>query len=438
MKSEARGFVRQGAWMVAASLSGGLAMMLVHTWVSKACGGAAYAEFKTLLSTFYAVAAVGGGLWLSFGQRTAAAVTEEEVAAVAWSARQTLGAIGLAWVGLAVVLWMVQGRLMEAWKLSGTSGLWATWLLGLLTLWLSVLRGVVQGRQSFGTLGGVAILDGVGRLVAVLVLVTWWRATATGAVMGAVAGSAMAMGAAAWGARDVLARRGGGSAGVGWAGAAVLALQAAALQVFQQYDNLFWASAIPGSALEAWSLGTSYSPAHTVGFGITQFTVPLVLVMLPRVARASALGEGSDTLRLTLWCTAGMGGLAALACTVAPRLPLQVMFFNNPTNWAAAPLVPWFAWGMVLFTLSNVVLNDLVARGKVQVAWLVMVVAVGYVAALGWLRAGWVMLPPMEAYRSGVQVLCAATATLLVGSALARWGLLSRPPSRDAGKAAPQ
>lgn len=58
MKPESRGFVRQGAWMVAAAMSGGLAMMLVHTWVSKACGGAAYAEFKTLLSTFYAVAAV--------------------------------------------------------------------------------------------------------------------------------------------------------------------------------------------------------------------------------------------------------------------------------------------------------------------------------------------------------------------------------------------
>ena len=63
VNGEARGFMRHGAWMVAASLTGGVAMMLVHSWVSRRCGGPAYAEFKTLLSTFYGVAAVGGGLW---------------------------------------------------------------------------------------------------------------------------------------------------------------------------------------------------------------------------------------------------------------------------------------------------------------------------------------------------------------------------------------
>lgn len=412
--------------MVAASMSGGLAMMLVHTWVSKACGGAAYAEFKTLLSTFYAVAAVGGGLWVSFAQRTAAAVTEEGVTTVGRQGRRTLAWIGLGWLVVGCVLWWMQGHLVAAWKLSGVWGLWATWLLGLLTLWLSVLRGMVQGRQRFGSLGGVAILDGVGRLAAVVVLVTWWQASATGAVMGAVVGCGLASALGAWGARDVLALRhsrtsGGGNVG-GWGGAgtALLALQAAALQVFQQYDNLFWAAAIPADALGAWRLGTNYSPAQTVGFGITQFTVPLVLVMLPRVARAAALGEGTGTLRLTMWCTGVMGGLAALACTVAPRLPLQVMFFNNPANWAAAPLVPWFAWAMVMFALANVVLNDLVARGHVRVTWVVAGVAAGYVMVLGWLRPHWVTLPPMEGYRSGVQVLCGATAVLFLASVWAR------------------
>lgn len=432
MKAEARGFVRQGAWMVAASMSGGLAMMLVHTWVSKACGGAAYAEFKTLLSTFYAVAAVGGGLWVSFAQRTAAAVTEEGVATVGREARRTLAWMGWGWLVAGGLLWWMQGRWVAAWKLSGVWGLWATWLLGLLTLGLSVLRGVVQGRQRFWALGGVAILDGVGRLVAVVTLVTWWQASATGAVMGAVVGCGLATALGAWGARDVLGSGGSGGgggvddAGWGWKGTGLLALQAAALQVFQQYDNLFWAAAIPADAVGAWSLGTSYSPAQTVGFGITQFTVPLVLVMLPRVARAAALGEGTGTLRLTLWCTGAMGGLAALACTVAPRLPLQVMFFNNPANWAAAPLVPWFAWAMVLFALANVVLNDLVARGHGGVTWIVAGVAAAYVMALGWFRPTWVMLPPMEAYRSGVQVLFAATAALFLASVWARRAWVGR------------
>ena len=429
MSGEARGFMRHGAWMVAASLAGGVGMMLVHSWVSKRCGGPAYAEFKTLLSTFYGVAAVGGGLWLSFGQRTASAVTVEGLAVVAESARRTLGWLGVAWVGVGCGLWAGQERLMTAWKLSGVGGLWATWLLGLLTLGLSVLRGIVQGRQKFLTLGWVAMLDGAGRLGTVVLIVSWWQATAAGAVLGAAAGCGLALAMAAWGSRGVLTMRGGaGHVEGGGMGVVLLAMQAASMQVFQQYDNLYWAATIPASAFAEWSLGTMFSPAQTVGFGITQFTVPLVVVMLPRVARARALGEGTDTLRLTMACTLGMGGLGAMACTAMPRLPLQVMFFNNPGAWAAAPLVPWFAWSMVAFTAANVLLNDMVARGTSRAAWVVLAVALAYVGALHGLRPVLLKMPPMEAYRAGVQVLCGATVLLLGAAAMARW-LWTRPPA---------
>ena len=39
MSGESKGLLRQGAWMVAATTSGGVAMMLVNTLVSKRCGG---------------------------------------------------------------------------------------------------------------------------------------------------------------------------------------------------------------------------------------------------------------------------------------------------------------------------------------------------------------------------------------------------------------
>jgi peptidoglycan biosynthesis protein MviN/MurJ (putative lipid II flippase) len=143
--------------------------------------------------------------------------------------------------------------------------------------------------------------------------------------------------------------------------------------VFQQYDNMFWQAAIPAADLSAWNLGARYSPAQTVGFGLTQFTVPLALVMMPRLARSAAMGEASNSLKLTVLCTAAMGGGAALACTILPRLPLQVMFFNKPENWAAAPLVPWFAWAMTFFTLANVFLNDLFARRRFGVVAVIVV-----------------------------------------------------------------
>jgi O-antigen/teichoic acid export membrane protein len=184
---------------------------------------------------------------------------------------------------------------------------------------------------------------------------------------------------------------------------------------------------MPADALKAWNLGQTFSPAQTVGYGISQVTVPLVLVMLPRVARANAMGVGSSLLRVTLTCTGTIAGVAALASTVMPRLPLQVMFFNNPGNWVAAPLVPWFAWAMVPLMVSNVLLNDMVGRGVSRVAWIVAGCAVGYVATLHVLRPSLVAMPPMEAYRTGVTVLLAATSIMLAACLIARWRWFPSP-----------
>jgi O-antigen/teichoic acid export membrane protein len=409
MSDTTKSFARQGMWMVAATLAGGGLMMFVHTFISKRCGDAVYAEFKTLLSSFYVIAAVAGGLWTMFGQQTAAAVTEETARGVATSARRALAVILVVWLMVALGLVMYQGDLIRLWKLSGPGALWATWVLGLLTLWVSVLRGVTQGLQNFAALGWLVILDGVGRFAGVIVMVTVFAATlggATGALVGASMGCLAALLVGLWGSRSLLRLPGGKVDGAVWrTGFVPLAINAAALQLFQQYDVMYWKAVIPAAAAEEWTMGFRYLPAQTVGFGLTQFTVPLALVMLPRVARSVAKGEKSDSLRLTLMATGVMGGLAALGCTVFPKLPLQVMFFNDPRSWVASPLVPWFAWAMLFFTLSNVLLNDLFARRRFGVVWVVIGIAMAYVATLQWMRPHLVALPPELAYRRGVQVL---------------------------------
>lgn len=419
-----KSFARQGAWMVLATVAGGMAMMLVHTFVTKRCGDQAYAEFKALLSTFYVIAAVGGGLWTLFGQQTAAAVTDPLLDGVAAAARRTFGLILGIWLVVAVVLFFYQGELIRLWKLSGPGGLWATWVLGLLTLWVSVARGLVQGRQNFAALGWLTILDGIGRFATVVALVTLFSGGAAGAISGAALGCAAALTVGLWGAREVLRRPSGPVDGAAWrAGFIPLAVNAAAIQLFQQYDNMFWQAAIPVEGLEQWKLGARYSPAQTIGFGLTQFTIPLALVMLPRIARSAATGEKSDSLRMTFLATLALGGGAALACTVLPRLPLQIMFFNTPDNWAASPLVPWFAWGMTFFTLANVLLNDLFARRRFGVVWVVVALAAGYVGTLQALKPHLIAQAPEVAYRTGVQVLCVFTALfLLVTAGFVRFG----------------
>lgn len=424
-RGESRSFARQSAWMMAATLASGMAMMLVHTFVSKRCGPRAYAEFKTLLSTFYVVAAVGGGFWMLFGQRTAAAITDSQRMAVASSARRAVGLIlGLGALA-AGALYQFQADLVALWKLSSAWGLWATWLLGVLTLWVSVARGMVQGRQAFGVLGWMAILDGLGRFGMVVLLVLMLGGGAASVIGGAVLGCGAALVVGLWSARDVWMLRSsradeaGKGAGMRLEGLLPLSLNAAALQMFQQYDNLFWQGAIPAEVFAAWNLGATYSPAQTVGFAITQLTVPLALVMMPRVARSAARGEKSDTLKLALICTGGMGVIAASVCSIFPQLPLRIMFFNRPENWAASPLVPWFAWAMVLFTVANVLLNDLFARRRLGVVAAVVAVSVAYIAVLNAIRPHLLTLAPADAYRTALMVLCGSTALLLVVSSIA-------------------
>jgi O-antigen/teichoic acid export membrane protein len=123
-----------------------------------------------------------------------------------------------------------------------------------------------------------------------------------------------------------------------------------------------------------------YAAAGMIGRALVFFTQPLTVVMFPKLARSSATGEKSNALMLALGATVFAGGGAAIACTLLPWLPLQIIY---PKSYlVAAPLVPWFAWCMLPLTLSFVLVNSLMARSKFSaVPWLVLV-AVGYAIAL--------------------------------------------------------
>ena len=95
-----------------------------------------------------------------------------------------------------------------------------------------------------------------------------------GAVTGAVLGCLAALCVGIWGVREVFQMRGGEFRWRPWLLSFVpLAASSGALQLIQQFDNMFWQAIMPDAGV----VGTLFSPAQTVGFGITQFTVPLAL-----------------------------------------------------------------------------------------------------------------------------------------------------------------
>ena len=375
-------FFRQSAWMVMATLLGGVGMTYVHSFVSARLEPNQYGEFKSLLNIFYIVGAPQAAIWNLFAQQTAMAVTPAQMGTIARAARQTALVITGLMALVAAYLFWHSDQLARDLKLESASSLWATWGLILATFLLAICRGVLQGKQDFFFLGWVSILDGLGRAAGVIAMVLMFHAHAAGAITGALIGNIAALGIGLAALSSTVRLRGVSPPWRQWAGLLLpFTVVAAALSLLSQSDLIFLSRIIPADRLDEFDIARRYAPAQILGFALTQFTVPLALVMFPKLARSRATSEKSDALRLTLLTTAVLGGLAALGLTFIPWLPLRILFRTFDPQ-IASPLVPWLGWGMLAYTLANVLLSNLLAHGRYRVAYGVVFAAACYALAL--------------------------------------------------------
>ena len=143
-------FFRQSGWLMIASIGGGMVFYLVHL-LSKKITEAEYGAFGVMLAV--AMCVPNMPLQMVFAQQTAKAQLNGRERALA-------GMIRLALLGtLAVVLLLAVGvglwqtQIMAAWKLPSLAGLWMTVLVVLLSFWLPIFLGLMQGQQNFLWLG---------------------------------------------------------------------------------------------------------------------------------------------------------------------------------------------------------------------------------------------------------------------------------------------
>jgi O-antigen/teichoic acid export membrane protein len=387
-------FLREGGWMTLATVVSGAAMMLVHSFAAQPLGPEEYATVGTLLRILLFLAIPGAGLQVLFARQTAAAGTEG-LGGLARITRATLGLVTAGWLVVAMAVWGGHEWIQLTLKLNETAILWPTLGAAWASLALPLFSGLVQGRERFGTLGMVSLANGFGRLGALVALVVVAHGKSTSAMWAAFVGLAAAAGVAAWGSREVWLAKGTDTAlGPVLKRLGPFTLSVGCLLMLSQSDVIFLTAVLPADSAARAHLGSHYLPASTIGFAMTQFTVPLALVMFPKIARSFARSEKSDALQLALTGTALVGGIAALAATVLPKLPLQILYLRSPDNWAAAPLVPWCAWAMFSFALANLIVGDRMARADFRfLPWAVALTA-GFLATLGWLAP---QLPAWEA-----------------------------------------
>lgn len=401
-------FFRQSGWLMVANIAGGVMMWGVH-FLAKVIPKEEYAVFGTLLVVTMCVP--GGPLQMVFAQQTAAALATRRE-------RQLAGMIRLGWIGT-TLLWLAgaitmlafQGQLTERWKVPNPAALWILMMVVLLSLWLPMFLGVLQGRQNFLWLGWAMMLNGVGRLGGSAFIVLVLGGLATGMMNGVAIGLAVGVAIAIWHTRDLWGGPTEAFDRGGWLKQVLpLMLGAGACQFLFTADTMFV------NAYFTADQTAPYVVAGTLSRALMWLVGPLVAVMFPKIVHSAARSEKSDLLKPVLLGTAAMTAVGAVGlCVLGPWV---VRFVSKPAYVEnAVAMLPWYAGAMLPLSLANVLVNNLLAHARLGIVPVLAVMAVGYGVALTFIHS------------SPVTVLQVLGATNLLLLAISAWFTFHKPKS---------
>jgi len=416
-------FFRQSGWMIIATMLMGGCMMLVHTVTAPPHLSAnEYEVFASLLKLQLLITIPAAALQTIFVQQSAAAITEQKERQLRSATRAFGLGIFVLWGLLFSVILMKQVGIMTAFKITNPLTLYLNIGLVLSQLWLVVARGILQGKQNFFGLGWTMILDGFVRITSLIAVVLVFHGQSAGAMLAALIGQVIALSFGLYWVRDILRGVGEKFPWRDWLVQLLPLMGGTGGIIFlSSFDVPFVQATFEAGQTKLYQAG------QNIGFALFQFTAPLSMVMFPKIVQSAAKAEKSDVLRLTLISTAVMGGIAALAATLLPEVPLRLLYFRSPAMWEAKPLVAGFAWCMLFLTSANVVAGGLLARKRYAfIPWL-MLLAVGYVYTMIRLQPWLPQLDSFEAYRIIIRTMTAFNGAALIISLWFAWGRNDQP-----------
>jgi O-antigen/teichoic acid export membrane protein len=379
--------------MMAATLMSGVAMFAVHIFAPYL--GADYGAFGTLLGLLHVMMIPALALQTVFAQQTAAAIAPEEKARLRGAVQAILLATLILWLGILGSALLLERQILSVLAISNPAALWITVMIVLGQFWVPILLGVLQGQQNFLWLGLIAIVNGMGRFVSVGLIVLVFGGLAAGAMAGALAGIVAALLLAIIHSRAV------------WMGPRLrfdwrrwLALVIPLTLGLGSSQFLFSFDVIVVRAMLGTEQNQYYVAAGMIGRGLVMFTLPLTVVMFPKLVHSASLGRKTNILAYTLFGTGLLGTLGALASTgvaiavrqivlrpeeaaaVVPGSLVQLLALHTEGALVISELIPWFVWCMLPLALANVLLNNLMAAKRFRIVPLLLILAGGYAAAL--------------------------------------------------------
>jgi len=368
-------FFRQSGWMLIATVTGGIFMWAVHFVAPKPLQEGLYGLFNTFLSALTIAAIPALGVQAILAQQTASALNDSQTRQLRGTVRVLLGGTFALWIIAAIVVSFAQNHIMQGLKIKDPAALWIALAVALVMLWIPVFSGVLQGQQNFLWFGMVGIAGGLGRFAGIVVLVCLLGYGIAGAMLAVLLGVALSLGLSVWQTRAVWSGPSEKIVWREWLGRVLpLSIGIGATTFIMSADML-----LVRTLFEDDKSGL-YSAAGILGRALAYFVGPMSQVMFPKVVQSAARAERTNVVAQAAGATALVGGVGALALTIVPWLPLRLIY--PPEYLAIEPLVPWFAWCVLPLTLSNVLINNLLARGRYAVYRWLVVLALGYAATL--------------------------------------------------------
>lgn len=368
-------FFRQSGWMMMSSIIAGFMSLGVH-FLNKVIKQEEYSNFGVLLMVVACLPTMP--LQMVFAQQTASALAQNRERQLVGMIRATWLWTFAIWVVVAALAVIFRGDIVHGWKLSSASPMFATLFVILVSLWLPLFAGVMQGRQDFFWYGWAVIVGGVLRLVGAAMAVMLFHVGATGMLWGAGIGVGIASLIVIGRSRDlwmpgVHAERFDSTALFKQIMPLILAF--GVCQFLFTTDTMFAQAYFEADPMK------HYVAAGTLSRALLWLVLPLASVMFPKIVHASAKKEKNNLLAIVIAGTAVLAIVGAAGLCIVGPIVVRIVF--KPEDVAdTVALLPWYAGAMIPLALANVLVNDLMARGRFKVVPLMLIIGIGYAFTL--------------------------------------------------------
>jgi O-antigen/teichoic acid export membrane protein len=366
-------FFRQSGWLMIANVAGGAMSWAVH-FLNRYVPNGDYGNFGALLGMTSLLPTIP--LQMILAQQTVAALAGNRERQLSGVIRLACFWTTLVWLIGAGLVFAFQDHIVHRWQLPNATELWVAMFTVLFAIITPIFSGVLQGRQNFFWMGWLAMLGGIFRIAIAAGLVIAFHLGAAGMMTGALVGIGFGVIASAWITRDLWMLR-----SEKFDGEELLRKIVPLTLGFGAWQFMFLSDTLYAKTFFSTEEIDPYVAAGTLSRALLWLVLPLAAVMFPKLVHSTIKAEKTNLLGIVLTGTAILATCCGLGLWLLGPFVVRIIYKNG---WAesAIHLLPWYAAAMIPLSLTNVVANDLLARGRYRAVPGMVLIALIYAFAL--------------------------------------------------------